>query len=383
MSYKPLSEVKKTLRVDWYRSPIDPKKLRELSTRSDAQGWFQTAGHLGLFVLAGALAILFWSLQSWVLFALALFAQGTVASFYAGTAPHELGHGSVFKTKRLNKIFLYLTSFIGWWDPFDYASSHTFHHRYTLHPEGDRENLLPLKPTVGRTFLLQLFTINLLTQPGRTFGKGGLISTLVVTFQSAFGRVGTTEIPSNEWLEALHEDQPDEHRKSIRWSRFLLVGHGLILVAGIASGFWVVPLVVSLPVFVANWSSYFVGMTQHCGLRDNSPDFRKNTRSLKLNPFYAFLYWHMNWHIEHHMFAGVPWYNLKRLYQEIAHDMPEPRTLRQAWQEMIETWNRQQSDPDFQYDTPLPQTARTAREGEGPPRELEASIGDLAPEGLR
>jgi fatty acid desaturase len=383
VSYKPLFKVKKTLRVDWYRSTIDPKKLRELSSRSDAQGWFQTAGHLGLFVSAGAVATALWSQQSWLFFALALFAQGTVASFYAGTAPHELGHGSVFKTKRLNTIFLYIVSFIGWWDPFDYASSHTFHHRYTLHPEGDRENLLPLKPRIGGTFLLQLFTINLMTQPGRTFGKGGLISTIVVTSRSAFGKVGSTDIPSNEWLEALHEDQPDQHRMSIRWSRILLIGHGLVLMAGIASGWWILPLVISLPVFVANWGSYFVGMTQHCGLRDNSPDFRKNSRSVKLNPLYAFLYWHMNWHIEHHMFAGVPCYNLKRLHQEIAHDMPVPRTLRQAWREMIESWNRQQTDPDYQFDTPLPPTARTLREVKSPPSELEASIGDLAPEGLR
>ena len=47
---------------------------------------------------------------------------------------HELAHGSVFKTKILNKIFLYLLSLLTWWDVFDYASSHTYHHRYTLHP---------------------------------------------------------------------------------------------------------------------------------------------------------------------------------------------------------------------------------------------------------
>ena len=85
---------------------------------------------------------------------------------------------------------MYLFSLLSWWDPFDYASSHTHHHRYTLHPEGDRENLLPLEPSVASPFMLQLFTINLLTQQGRTFGKGGLLSTIFVTFQSAFGIVG-------------------------------------------------------------------------------------------------------------------------------------------------------------------------------------------------
>ena len=30
----------------------------------------------------------------------------------------------------------------------------------------------------------------------------------------------------------------------------------------------------------------------------------------------------MNWHIEHHMYAGVPCYNLGKLYEEIKDDMP-------------------------------------------------------------
>jgi len=157
--YRPLNEVKKDLRVEWYRCQLDNKTLRELSARSDAQGWFQAGGHFGLFLIAAITAFYFWSQQNWLAFIIALFCQGVVACFYKGTAPHELGHGSVFKSKRLNKIFLYIVSFIGWWDPFDYASSHTFHHRYTLHPEGDRENLLPLSPMVGRFFLFQLLTV--------------------------------------------------------------------------------------------------------------------------------------------------------------------------------------------------------------------------------
>src|SRR5690606_18216247 len=134
-------------------------------------------------------------------------------------------------------------SLLSWWDPFDYASSHTYHHRYTLHPEGDREVLLPLEPTVGSTFLLQMFTVNLLTQPGRAFGKGGLISTIVWTIRGAFGAVGSTEAPINEWIEALHTDQPEEHRKSIWWSRILLLFHGSIVLLGIATGLWVLPLI--------------------------------------------------------------------------------------------------------------------------------------------
>ena len=381
MSYQPLAEVRKTLRVEWYRCPIPGPRLRELSRRSDLQGWFQAGGHLALFAITGILVYLFWSQQNWLAFIIALFAHGTVGSFFVGVAPHELGHGTVFRTKWLNKFFMYLFSLLSWWDPFDYASSHTYHHRYTLHPEGDRENLLPLHPSVGSTFLLQMFTVNLLTQRGRTFGKGGLISTVLVTIQAAVGIVGDSAIPINEWLKALHADQPKQHRKSIWWSRALLLFHGSILVISLVTGLWVLPLILTFFPFIANWLSYFVGLTQHCGLRDNVPDFRKSVRSMTLNPLAEFLYWRMNWHIEHHMYAGVPCYNLKKLYYEIADDMPEPRTLRSAWQEMLEIWRRQQTDPTYQFDTLLPATAKSVRTDT--PDALESSIGELAPEGLR
>ncbi len=383
MAYKELSEVRKTLRVDWYRCPTRPGLLRELSRRSDAQGWFQAGGHLALFIITGSLAFYFWSQEFWLAFLLALFCHGTVTTFFRGVAPHELGHGTVFKTKWLNKFFLYLFSLIGWWDHFDYASSHTYHHRYTLHPEGDREVLLPIEPSLASTFMLQLFTVNLLTRPGRTISRGGLISTLILTAMAAVGvDPSSEEMPASEWVKALHLDQPEEHHNSILWSRILLLFHGAILVIAIITGLWVLPLIFSVSVFIGNWLSYFVGLPQHCGLRDHTTDFRKNTRSMKLNPLFDFLYWRMGWHIEHHMFAGVPCYNLAKLHREVAHDMPAPRTLIGAWKEMRAVWRRQESDPDYQYDTPLPATAKHARD-DSPEAQLETSIGELAPAGLQ
>ena len=61
--------------------------------------------------------------------------------------------------------------------------------------------------------------------------------------------------------------------------------------------------------------------------------------------------------------------------------MPEPRTLIGAWKEMRDVWKRQKADPDYQFDTPLPATAKSAREDA--PDQLESSIGELAPAGLQ
>lgn len=381
MSYEPLEKVRKELKVRWVRPRLDADKLQAFSQRSDLQGWFQAGGHLAIWLVTGALVFYFWMQANWAAFLVALFCHGTVASFFVGVAPHELGHATVFRTKILNQIFLYIYSALSWWDMFDYAASHTYHHRYTLHPEGDRENLLPLSPMVGRFFLVQLFTINLMTQPGRTFGKGGLLSTIYITFLNAQGRVGSLDIPSQEWQQALHVDQPELHKSAIWWARFLLVFHTVIVLASLLSGYWVFALIITASPFIANWGAYALGMTQHCGLKENDSDFRKCVRSVKVNPLAEFLYWRMNWHTEHHMFAGVPCYNLKPLYYAIADQMPKPRTLAEAWREMRDTWHRQQSDPAYFFDTPVPPIATVSKGRVNDA--LESSIGDLAPKGLR
>ena len=77
------------------------------------------------------------------------------------------------------------------------------------------------------------------------------------------------------------------------------------------------------------------------------------------------------------MFAAVPCFNLKKLYEAVSEDMPKPRTLIGSWKEMLEVVKQQEADPAFEFDTPVP-PQRTRKEKEQQ-LELEASIGDLAP----
>ena len=380
IEYNSLSEVKKILRIQWYRSPIAKEDLRELTMKTDLKGFIQAGGHFLIIILTGLITYFFWLHSAWGYFLIALFLHGTASSFLKGVAPLELGHGTVFRTRKYNKFFLYLFSLISWWDPFDYAVSHTYHHRFTMYPNADRENLLPLNPSLGFSLLIQIFTFDIFSKSGRVFGKGGIISTIYLTFLSSVGKTGSPKNPSQEWLKSLHFDQPDEHRKSIIWSRMLLFFHGSLMIFSIATELWVLPLIITFSTFTANWASYFVGLTQHCGLKDNDPDFRKCTRTIIINPVLSFLYWHMNWHLEHHMFAGVPCYNLKKLNKIIKDDLPAPRTIFGAWKEMRETWHQQQEVSDFQFDTVIP--AEKINNFSKTLNPLESSIGDLAPEGL-
>ena len=62
------------------------------------------------------------------------------------------------------------------------------------------------------------------------------------------------------------------------------------------------------------------------------------------------------------MYAGVPFHNLRKIAQEIARDMPAPRTLWGAWREMRAVWKRQQTCPEYQFDTPMPNEALSRAE---------------------
>ena len=43
------------------------------------------------------------------------------------------------------------------------------------------------------------------------------------------------------------------------------------------TGLWILPIVLSLFNFIGNWLGYFLGLPQHCGLRENVPDLSKNS----------------------------------------------------------------------------------------------------------
>ena len=376
MSAEPesLEHLFKTWRVDWYRCPIERRALLELMRRSDPQGWFQAAGHLAIAGCTAALTLYCFLQEQWIGMAIALFAHGTVASNFL-YACHELGHGTVFGTKWLNGAFLRIYSVLGWWNFHEYAMSHTYHHVYTLHRRADQEVVLPAEPSLRPLYLLQLFTLNVMGG----FATRGVRITIVGTIRTAFG--GYTVFSTPGWLEDLYAHRPEARRRAVNWARLVLSIHVAVAVVSIANGLWIVPIIFSLGPDIANWHAYFVGAPMHCGLRDDVPDFRKCVRSITLDPLSEFIYWRMNWHLEHHMYAGVPCYRLKRLHRAVEQDMPAVRSFFGAWREMRDIWRRQQADPDYQFDTPVPSPRPDAAPERDP--EAAASVGELAPKELR
>jgi fatty acid desaturase len=327
----------RTPSIDWYRTPISRNDLARLNRRSDRRGLQQTFGHLGLMLVTGSAAWFAYSRQAWLLLVIVLFLHGTVAHFLLNGF-HELCHKTVFKSRRLNLIFRNLYSFLGWHNPVMFWASHQEHHKFTLHPPDDLEVVFPVHlPFMG---FLQSVVIN----PWRFW------MTLKSTWNLSRGRL------DGDWEHALFPESDSEHRRRLfNWARSILVGHLLILIVSLYFGLWIIPVLVSLAPFYGGWLLYLCNNAQHVGLQENAADFRLNSRTILLHPIVQFLYWHMNFHIEHHMYAAVPCYNLAELHRLIRHDLPEcPAGLYATWAEIIPILKKQQSDPAYFFAPELP-----------------------------
>ena len=91
--------------IKWYRVPIANSELKELSKRSNIKGAFQSLIHLTIWIFTGLLTFYFFKNENWYLFVISLLTHGLVGSHFSN-AHHELSHGTVFKNKSLNKLFL-------------------------------------------------------------------------------------------------------------------------------------------------------------------------------------------------------------------------------------------------------------------------------------
>jgi len=102
----------------------------------------------------------------------------------------------------------------------------------------------------------------------------------------------------------------------------MLGGHAVLLLLCLLTGAWQLVLLISLAPFIGNGPSILLASAQHCGRPAATQDFRENSRTVLLPAWLSFFYWNMNYHIEHHMYPGVPCYRLPALRTVLADDLP-------------------------------------------------------------
>jgi len=323
-------------KVDWYRIPVGGKTLSALNQKSDLKGFVQTIGFLAILTATGSAAYFSIGRLPWYLVIPLFLIHGSVWSFLINGF-HELIHDSVFKTRWLNGFFLRIFSFLGWYNHVQFWASHTEHHKFTLHPPDDLEETLPKRYNWWRT--LRYSVINPWWPYNMLRGQ----------IRTAFGVI------EGDWMHHLFDDEPELRRKLKNWARVMLIGHGVIIAVSIYMRWWTLPLVTTLTPMYGSPLHFFTNSAQHAGLRDNVPDFRLCCRTIYLNPLLQFIYWNMNFHTEHHMYAGVPCYNLPKLHRLIKDDMPHcPSGLIETWTQIIAIEQRQKYDPSYLFTPAVP-----------------------------
>ncbi len=333
--------------IDWYRVPVDKALLNELNQRSDLKASLQTLGHLGLLVLTGGLAIYGVGRWPWPVIVILVFTHSTFFHFLLN-AFHELCHNTVFRTRALGDLALRAISLISLHHYVLFQESHRRHHRYTLHAPFDSEVVLPIR-----------------------FELWPLLRSVFISWRSPSWILGehwafARGVIRNPWHQILFsESKPELRRKLVSWSRLTLAAHAALLAGSVALAVAVHPRWLLLPLLttfarcMGRWLNVLLNDTQHVGLSDNVPDFRLCARSIHVNPFLGFLYWQMQYHIEHHMYAAVPFYNLPRLNRAIRDQLPEPtRGLLATWRHIAAIQKRQKADPDYCFIPALPETAQ-------------------------
>jgi fatty acid desaturase len=323
--------------AEWYHGDIPRKRMKELMRRTDRPGLRDTAIWFGLLTAFGLAAYWFWG--TWVCVPI-LACYGVLYASASDSRWHESGHGTAFKTPWLNDALYQVASFMNLKEPTFWRWSHARHHTDTIIVGRDREIMATRPPDVLR------LVVNLT-------GVHDLASTFVSVGRHAANRLTAEEVTFI----------PESERWRVRREARVWVTIYLAVVAlAIATGSWLPVFLVILPIIYGSWLSYLFGVTQHSGLAENVLDHRLNSRTIQMNPVLRFIYWNMNYHVEHHMFPMVPYHALRDLHAELRHDMPIPYpSIAAAYREILPTLWRQLKRPDHHIERELPSSARPFR----------------------
>ncbi|WP_395338374.1 fatty acid desaturase [Ningiella sp. W23] len=319
----------------WYTSKIAPNVMRELLVRKDAPAIRDTAIWFGALGLSGYLGYLLWG----TIFAIIPFAiYGVLYASVSDSRWHESSHGTAFKTDWLNDALYEIASFMVFRESTVWRWSHTRHHTDTIIVGRDPEIAVP-RPANIRSVVLAFFKFE---------AAWAELKRMLIHAQGKKSEQAATFVPEQEWPKVFLK------------ARIYLCIYASVIFYAAYSASWLPLMYVGLPSIYGSWLMVVYGLTQHTGLAENVTDHRLNSRTVYMNALNRYLYWNMNYHVEHHMFPLVPYHALPRLHEYMKEDCPKPyEGLWDAWKEIIPAVIKQSDDPDYFVTRELPASAQS------------------------
>ena len=325
--------------ADWYQSPLPRATMRKFLERRDGPPIRDTLLLLAVLGVTGYATIALWG-SWWVVLPYMIYAV-----FYGTSSDsrwHECSHGTAFKTDWMNNLVYEVASFMVMRESVIWRWSHTRHHSDTIIVGRDPEIQIPRPPDLKG---LALSLIN----------YGGYMTYYPNLIRHACGHMSDAErtyVPDTEF------------GKIFRNARICVAIYLLVIVSAITLQTWIPIFLFMLPQFFGTWLMIVHNTTQHAGLAENVLDHRLNCRTVYMNPISRFIYWNMNYHVEHHMFPLVPYHRLPELHKAVKGDCPPPYpSIFSAWKEILPTIVKQVKDPTYHVKRTLPAPSEPIDEG--------------------
>ncbi|MGP6089571.1 fatty acid desaturase family protein [Antarctobacter jejuensis] len=324
--------------AEWSHTDIPRKQMKALMPRADQPAIRDTIVLFAcMFAFAGlgiALWPSWWSAPFWL-------AYGVLYGSEMDARWHECGHGTAFKTRWMNDWLYQVACFCMVRNPVSWRWSLARHHTDTIIVGRDPEIVAMRPPALFRIFL-------------NVFGILDAWNGWARMLLNATGRLDPEEanyIPETE------------RPKVIRVARIWTAIYAATILLALWMGSILPLMVIGLPRLYGAWHHVMTGVMQHAGLAENVTDHRLNSRTVYINPISRFIYWNMNYHVDHHMFPMVPYHRLPDLHEAIKYDLPAPNTsIWQAYVEILPVLRRQLSYEDFFLKRDLPPNAKPYRE---------------------
>lgn len=216
------------------------------------------------------------------------------ASIHAmGIVMHEGIHGTFFRHRFLDRFFGFLLGLPTLFSVTAYKVAHLNHHRHNRTEKDQDEFTNHTKSPLFHTILFYIWSV---------------LGTLIYMFV----------IP----VTALKIGKPRERVAIVLEYIILALIYSIILMFAFRAGhldlvlhLWIVPI--GFTMLIGN----IRGWAEHAMTRIGHP--LTQTRTVTSNRLVSFMMCNLNYHLEHHLCPGIPWYNLPKLHTLLQDDYRE------------------------------------------------------------
>ncbi len=289
---------------DDYRKALPRELVRQLTRRSAWRATIAVVEDFAVIALAVAAALAFWSYPPVILLSILVIGTRQHALFVIA---HDAAHYLLYENRKVNDLVGRLCSTVQGLSMCTYRVIHRLHHN-NLYGELDPDTALHGGYPRGKTYLIRKLLKDL---SGLTAWK---------TYAYFLGGAPALNTQTNLAVRPLDDTSSKLKTDAISDRNAVIAFHVLMLILFAWSGYlvqylvlWILPLVTVVQAILRLRAIAEHGATT---------DFSSPLSAARTNVAPAWLEWlifphHVNYHIEHHLYASVPHYSLPELHREM------------------------------------------------------------------